>query len=148
MGRYALIVFNDPLHGETIASHAGTSFNPAVDCCIANVRNDVMTGGTIYNNYTGVSITMHVAGFGASWASKDMLWVAFHYPFIQLGCSKVFAQIPEDNWKALEFDLKLGFKEEARIKDVFPSGDLILLAMYREDCRWLKIKPQSLKETC
>jgi len=141
-----LIVLNDPLHGEIIAAHAGTSFNPAVDTCIANVRNGEFTGGTIYNNYTGTSVTMHVAGFGAAWASRDMLWVAFHYPFVQLGCNKVFAQIPEDNLKALEFDLKLGFKEEARIKDVFPSGDLILLAMYREDCRWLKIRPHTLKE--
>jgi hypothetical protein len=141
-----LIVFNDPAHGQIIAAHAGATFNPTADTCIAVVRNGEMTGGTIYSNYTGVSIAMHVAGFTPSWASIDMLWVAFHYPFIQLNCNKVFAQIPEDNFKALEFDYKLGFKEEARIRDVFPSGDLILLSMHRDDCRWLKIKPRSLKE--
>jgi RimJ/RimL family protein N-acetyltransferase len=141
-----LIVFNNPTHGAAIAAHAGVTFNPASDTCIAVVRKGEMTGGTIYSNYTHASIAMHVAGFTPSWASIDMLWVAFHYPFVQLRCKKVFAQIPENNLKALEFDFKLGFKEEARIRDVFPAGDLILLSMYRDECRWLKIKPRSLKE--
>jgi RimJ/RimL family protein N-acetyltransferase len=75
-----------------------------------------------------------------------MIWVCFNYPFVQLGCSKLFGQVPASNRKALEFDLKLGFIEEARVKDVFPDGDLIVIAMKREDCRWLKLKPRSLKE--
>lgn len=141
-----MIVFNDHSHGYAIAARAGAVFNPAVDTCIATVRDGQIAGGQIYSDYTGVSLTMHVAGFDPMWISIDMLWVSFHYPFIQLGCKKIFGQVPEDNIKALEFDLKLGFKEEARIRDVFPSGDLILLSMRREDCKWLKIKPRSLKE--
>ena len=139
-------MFNDPAHGAAIAAHAGVAFNPAVDTCICVASQGQLAGGVIYSNYTGVSLTMHVAGFNPSWISIDMLWVGFHYPFSQLGCSKVFGQVPEYNSKALEFDLKLGFKEEARIKDVFPAGDLILLSMRREDCRWLKVKPRNLKE--
>ena len=75
-----------------------------------------------------------------------MLWVSFNYTFIQLGCKVLFGQVPETNSKALEFDLKIGFKEITRIDDVFPDGGLILLAMRREECRWLKLKPRSLKE--
>lgn len=124
---------------------AGTSFNPAIDTCISTERHGEIAGGIVYREYTGASVTMHVAGFDKRWGNRDILWAAFHYPFVQLGCKKVFGQVAADNCGALEFDIKLGFKEEARIKDVFPSGDLILLSMYREECKWLSIKPRSLK---
>lgn len=140
------IVFNDHVHGYAIASASGTSFNPVVDICIGRVVGDKLLGGVLFQNYTGSSIGIHVAGFADHWINRDMLWVCFHYPFVQLGCSKLFGQVPSTNSKALEFNLNLGFKEVARIEDVFPDGDLIVLTMQREKCRWLKLKPRGLKE--
>ena len=70
-------------------------------------------------------------------SSRDILWAVFAYPFIQLQCKKVIGRVSENNSRALEFDLKLGFKEEARIRDVYPEGDLFILTMRRDDCRWL-----------
>lgn len=141
-----MIVFNDLDHAFRIATAAGVQFNSAVDTCIAHVDERGLRGGNIYNGFTGASMNVHMAGFDPHWASIDMLWVGFHYPFIQCGCKKLFAQVPSWNSRALEIDKKLGFKEEARIKDVFPEGDLVVLAMKREDCKWLKLKPRSLKE--
>jgi RimJ/RimL family protein N-acetyltransferase len=88
---------------------------------------------------------MHTAGFATRWATRDFLWALFDYPFNQLGCKKVFGQVPESNKRALEIDLKLGFKVVARIKDVFPDGACLVLALARKDCRWLNYKPRSLK---
>lgn len=136
-----MLVLNDHQHGHAIARGAGVAFNPAVDVVIARVVDGVLRGGVIFNNYTGASINLHVWGRDAGWADRDMLWITFHYPFIQLRCRKVFGQVPANNTAALDFDLKLGFKIEARIHDVFPDEDLIVVAMKREDCRWLKIKP-------
>jgi RimJ/RimL family protein N-acetyltransferase len=141
-----MIVFNNANHGHDIAAAAGTAFNAHTDVCIARVENGELWGGVTYTAYTGASIGLHIAGFRPDWVSRDMIWVCFNYPFVQLGCSKLFGQVPASNRKALEFDLKLGFIEEARVKDVFPDGDLIVIAMKREDCRWLKLKPRSLKE--
>ena len=59
----------------------------------------------------------------------------------------MFGQVPASNVRALEFDRKLGFIEETRIKDVFPDGDLVVLSMKREDCKWLNLKPKTLKES-
>lgn len=86
-----------------------------------------------------------MAGFRPDWANRDMLWVAFDYPFNQLGCKKLFGQVPESNPKALEIDLKLGFKIIAKIDDVFPDGALIVVALDRDDCRWLNLKPRGLR---
>lgn len=140
-----MIRFNHPDDGHAIAAQAGTVFNPAVDVVIAKFKEKSLRGGLILNGYTGASINMHVASFDRRWGSRDVLWVAFDYPFNQLGCKKVFGQIPANNIQALEFDLHLGFKIEARIKDVFPGGeDLIVVSMSRDECRWLDLKPRSL----
>lgn len=69
-----------------------------------------------------------------------MLWITFDYPFNKLKVNKLFGLVRESNKKALAFDTKLGFKVEARITDVFPAHEaMIVLAMYRDDCRYLKM---------
>ena len=139
-----MIIFNDLGHANRIAAAAGTIFNPAADTCIARVHHGVLLGGVTYTGYTGASIGMHVAGFADHWINRDMLWVCFHYPFVQLNANKVIGQVPAHNTTALAFDWKLGFKVEARVPDVFPEGDLLVLGMYRENCNWLKLKPSLL----
>lgn len=136
-----MISVGNPDHGHIIARHSGSVFNPAVDIVIARVHDGELRGGVIYNGYTGASINLHVWGRDSKWADRDMLYMTFHYPFIQLSCRKVFGQIPANNTQALDFDLKLGFKIEARIPEVFPNEDLIVVSMKREDCRWLKLRP-------
>ena len=132
-------------YGFQITEAAGASFNPLVDQCLARVRDGKLLGGVVYQGYTGASIQMHMAGFVPNWANRNMLWVAFDYPFNQLGCGKVFGQVPEENAKALEIDLKLGFKIVAKVEDVFPDGACLVLALAREDCRWLKLRPHGLR---
>jgi len=139
------IVFNDRLYGYQIAKAAGVEYNPSVDICIANKIHGELAGGVLYNNFTGASISIHVASFRPNWLSRDFLWVVFDYPFNQLGVKKLFGSVCETNVKALEFDLKLGFIEEHRIREVYPDGDMILLAMKRDTCRWLNIQPKSFE---
>jgi hypothetical protein len=140
------ILFNNLEHGFLIADAAGTVFNPAVDQVLSLVTPaGKLLGGNILNGYTGASIQMHMAGFAPNWCTRDFLWVAFDYPFNQLDCTTVFGQVPETNKRALEIDLKLGFKIVARIEGVFPDGACIVLALAREDCRWLKLKPRMIK---
>jgi RimJ/RimL family protein N-acetyltransferase len=139
-----MIVFGNKLHGQRIAAASGTTFNPATDPCISRVEGGELYGGVTYQGYTGASIQMHMAGFAPKWANRDFMWVVFDYPFNQLNCRKVFGQVPETNTKALEIDLKLGFKIVAKIEDVFPDGACYVLALAREDCRWLNLKPRGL----
>lgn len=136
---------NDWEDGMAIAKAAGTTFDLMNDHCIAHVRDDELVGGAIYAGYTGHSIMVHVAGFSENWITKDLLWVCFHYPFVQLDCKKMFGMVPATNLPALAFDFKIGFKEVARIPDVFRDGDLVVVSMDRDDCRWLRLQPRKLK---
>lgn len=140
-----MIGFGNLAHGFRIAEAAGCTFNPAVDQVISVTSRGNLLGGNIFTGYTGVSIHTHTAGFAPGWATRDFLWVLFDYPFNQLGCRKVFGQVPETNERALEINLKLGFKVVARIEDVFPDGACLLLSLAREDCRWLSLKPRGIK---
>lgn len=133
-----MIVAADIEHAREIAKAAGCFFNPECDVCLSRVEGDRLLGGVIFQGYKGASIGIHVAGFDPRWLDRDMLWIAFAYPFIQLGVTKLFGQIPSDNRKALDFNRKLGFIEEVRISGVYPDADLVVMSMTREQCRWLK----------
>lgn len=103
-------------------------------------RNGVLSGGVLYENYTGPGgcVEMHVAGDGARWMTPQFLRLVFGYPFIQLGCKVVRGRVPSNNIHALAFDLRLGFTIEHLIRNARPDGDDWLLMMWRDNCRFLE----------
>lgn len=133
-------------HGHAIAGAAGAKFDPVTSVVIARVENDQLYGGAVFDDYTGKSISMHTAGFVPNWISRDLLWMCFHYPFVQLGVTKVLGTVVSSNHKALALDKHLGFKVEAVISDVYPTGDAVVMGMYKEDCKWLALKPRTVGE--
>lgn len=140
-----MIRFNDYSDGYAIANET-SPFNPTKDVVIARVESGELLGGVIFQGYTGASIQIHVAGFHPQWINRDMLWITFHYPFVQLKCKRLVGLVPSSNQKAIAFNTKLGFKEEARVKEIYPSGDLIIMTMTKDDARrWLAIKPVGLR---
>jgi hypothetical protein len=141
-----MIEFDNPNHAYSLYAATKTIANRESDVIIARSEGDRLMGGIIYQNYTGRSITCHVASFEPNWINIDLLWVAFHYPFVQLKCAVMLGLLPITNTKALEFDKKLGFKEEAIIRDVYPEGDMVVLSLRKEDCRWLKLKPRTITQ--
>lgn len=142
-----MIELNNLAHARLIADASKSILNEQVDVCISRSKDGELLGGAIYTNYTGRSICMHVAGFAPAWLNKDLLWCGFHYPFVQLRLQKILALVAATNYEALEFDRKLGFKEETIIRDVYREGDMVVLSMYKDDCKWLKLKPQTIAET-
>jgi RimJ/RimL family protein N-acetyltransferase len=136
------IEINNQEHAEQIATAAGVCFNPACDMCISRTgEDDILLGGAIYQGYTGVSIGVHTAGFSKNWVNRDLLWIVFDYPFNQLGCERIFAQIPETNTKSLAFTRNMGFKEVAKVADVFPDGAVVVFRLEKSDCKWHNRKP-------
>jgi RimJ/RimL family protein N-acetyltransferase len=83
---------------------------------------------------------MHVAAVeGKRWLNRAYLRACFAYPFVQLGCRRITGMVAADNEAALRLDFHLGFEYETQLKDALPSGDLLLLVMWREKCRWINI---------
>lgn len=141
-----MIEFNNVAHGKRIAFAIPRNYNPAVDPVISHTdASGKLLGGVIYEGLTGPCIFAHQAAFDKRWLSKDMLWVVFDYPFNQLKCKKICGTIPSSNPGLLAFNLKLGFSVEAVIKDAYPDGDMLVMSMKRDECRWLGLKPRGLR---
>lgn len=141
-----MIVFNAPSFAQDIAIEAGVvnEFNPMRDPSICNVSSDGLwlLGGVIFQDYTGEggSINLHCAGFLPGWLSRALLWNTFNYAFNVVKVKKVIGKVHADNYKALKLNLHLGFKVETHIADVYPDGDLLIMSMYRDDCKWLSLR--------
>jgi len=93
-----------------------------------------------YDNIMDKSCMMHVASIVPNWLNKDLLWAVFDFPFNKLGVKVILATVSSNNEEALKLDRHLGFVDKAYIEDAHIDGDLVILAMRRENCRWLDLK--------
>lgn len=135
---------NDPDANKAVYDALGVIPTPA-DVSFSRWKGDECMGVALYQRYTHTAIVVHVVGFVDNWMSRDFIWVSFHYPFVQLGCERLFSLVNENNKEALNFNKRMGFQIETRIRKVYPDGDQIVLVMERDDCRWLKMKPRLIK---
>ena len=125
------------VHGYRVAQAAGAFFNPACDTVISWSADGKLLGGVIFTSFRTASIQMHIASFDVRFVQRSRIKFVFGYAFEQLGVKKAIVTIPSGNLKSIQFCRKLGFSEEARIRDVYPGGDLILMTMRKEDCGWI-----------
>lgn len=122
-----------------IAKAAGVHSQPN-DAVVARAEQDVCLGGFMFTNFTGKggSIWVSAAGFRPGWLTRDLLVFSFRYIFGQLGCRALFARIAEDNYKSLDFNVKLGFNEIYHLEHVYPDGrGQRIMRMLPEECKWL-----------
>lgn len=106
--------------------------------CIGQVESDGKIIGVVgFDGYNGASVMMHVAGEGARWVSKSLLYATFDYAFRRLKCNLVLGLVPSGNKAALRFNRHLGFTVECVMQGAHPDGSLILMSLRRENCRYL-----------
>jgi len=88
-----------------------------------------------YQDFNKKSVTCHI--YLEKGLNRQFLSIIFDYPFVQLGVDKMIAPIVSSNDKSIKFVKKLGFEEQARLLDVFPTGDLLFFVMSKDKCRFL-----------
>ena len=113
---------------------------PAETTCIGQEKDGNLIAVIGYCGFLPTSCMMHCAAIDDNWISKDLLWASFDYPFNKLGVKVILATVSSNNEEALKLDRHLGFVDKAYIEDAHVDGDLVILAMRRENCRWLDIK--------
>jgi L-amino acid N-acyltransferase YncA len=116
----------------------GLKFDETTTCIGQKIDGEVKAV-IAYTNFQEKSCCMHVASIQDGWISKDLLWAAFDYPFNKLKVKVILATVASTNKEALKLDRHLGFVDKAYIEDAHLDGDLVILAMRRENCRWLDI---------
>ena len=104
-------------------------------------ENGRLIAGVVFSDYNGVNIQMHVASDGSrNWMTRELLWMVFDYAFNQAKVKRITGLVGEGNIEARNFDEHIGFVVETTLESAHPTGNLIVYKMFREDCRWLKIR--------
>jgi RimJ/RimL family protein N-acetyltransferase len=93
-----------------------------------------------FTNFIPNACAMHIASVGENWMSKDLLWACFDYPFKKLEKKVILATMEASNEEAIKLNRHLGFQDKALIEDAHEYGDLLLMAMRKEDCKWLNLR--------
>lgn len=100
---------------------------------------DRLVAAVLFNGYTKTNICMHVVSDGSKkWMTKTFLRASFDYPFNKAKVERITGVVEAANETAIKFNVHLGFTHEATLKDACESGDLILMRMYRHECRFLR----------
>jgi RimJ/RimL family protein N-acetyltransferase len=139
-----MIRFDDVHAIRLIAQACNIQFVPSLHHCIATYSDsDRLEGGVLFTDFWGGSVAMHVAGFRKGWGNRAIIYLAFDYPFRQLGCKKLFAIVPQWNIVSRNTSLHIGFKIEYLVHDVFNMPEdvngMFIMSMRKEDCKWLNM---------
>lgn len=131
-----IITGQDKRVGTWVCSRAGGTYTNGVT--IGLERNGELVAGVVVDNWNGASAQMHVAIDKK--LNRESLFACFDYVFRHLNLNVVIGMVASSNEKALRFDKNLGFKEITRIPKGHPKGDLVILTMSKEDCRYLEAR--------
>lgn len=101
------------------------------------VRDGVLIGGVVFSQFRGFDIDVSLAFDDPRWTRRRVLARLFRYPFVQLGCRRITAVVP-DLERMRKLMRGIGWTLEGR-HPLAIDGERAALSygMLREDCRWL-----------
>jgi len=128
-------ITSGPDVGEWVCSQTGGGYHAERSNAIGLRRGEDLVCGVVYENWNGRSIVCHIAFRGR--LTPAYLGAVFDYPFNVCKVDKIIAPIGSGNVKAITLVSKMGFIEEGRIKNADTDGDIVLLTLTRDACRYL-----------
>lgn len=127
-------IVSGPVVGQWVAAQIGGVLQDN-SAAIGLERDGQLVAGVIYESWNGRSIVCHIAIAGR--ITAGFMRAICRYPFDACGVHKVIGPIPSGNTKAIQNAIRIGFVEEARLKDADPTGDIVLFTLTRDKCRYL-----------
>jgi RimJ/RimL family protein N-acetyltransferase len=121
--------------GHWVAARNFQKYFEANSQAIGWEKDGKIVAGVIYEDWNGQSIVCHIAIMGN--ITPTFLAKIFDYPFRQLDAHKIIAPVASINSESIGLVINMGFKEEAKIKEAHPSGDIVIFTMTKQECRFL-----------
>jgi RimJ/RimL family protein N-acetyltransferase len=128
-------ITSDHAAGHWTADQIEGGYYEARSRAIGLKKNGEFVAGVIYENWNRQSITCHIAITGR--LTPSYLAAIFDYPYMVCDVQKIIVPVDATNLKSIVLVEKMGFTEEARIKDGMADGDLILYTLAKENCKYL-----------
>lgn len=121
--------------GRWVYARVGGIYHPEASASIGLERGGEIVAGVVFYNWNGVSAMASIAA--VSPLSRGFLGAIFRYPFVVGKLNQIIVTIASYNARSLRLAARMGFTEQARLPDAHPDGDLILMVLRRENCRFL-----------
>ena len=123
---------------KTIASWVMDGIGTSNDnmTAIGDVKDGVLIAAFCFENWNENNLWGH-SRIDAS--PRKQFWIAnANYIFNQCGVKRFSATVEATNKKAIDLNHHIGFKTEAILKDAGKTGDLLVMVLWKENCRFLK----------
>lgn len=96
-----------------------------------------LIGSVVYSALRHSNIEIHIHTIDKYWCNRRTLRAIFEYPFVELGLNRVTATTDPAIPAVCNFLNRIGFVEEGRLRRCKPDGgDILILGMTRQECRW------------
>ena len=107
---------------------------------IGIVKNDEIIAGVVIEDYVlNARCSVHCAGIGKKWLTRDFLSVVFNYVFVQLDCKVIVNIVESSNLDSVKFTSHLGFTNVYTVKGGgADGGDVLIFEMQKQDCKWIR----------
>ena len=143
-----ILTGHDEVFGPWIMAQTGGHWLPGMGSTIGLWDDEVgPIAAALYCNCNGASVAVHLAGVGKKWMNREYLWYCFHYPFEELKVNKLLGLVESTNAEAIRLNLHFGYTIEATLKDAAPKGDLLVMTMTKDQCKWLTLKDRYRGQT-
>jgi RimJ/RimL family protein N-acetyltransferase len=125
--------------GAWVAEQVGQSASWGSFSALGVERNGELLAGIVFNNFNGHNATCHIAVTKSGKHLIALLQTAAEYAFEVCQLKRLTGLVEMSNVKALTLNKHMGWEEEFVMKSAAADGgDLQVLVMWRDTCRWLK----------
>lgn len=128
--------------GEFVGEMIGTT-EPWTHYEAIGIEKDgkIIAGAVIEDYISNARCTVHCAGIGKKWLTREFLNLVFGYVFIQLDCKVIVNIVESSNLDSVKFTKHLGFKNVYTVKGGgADGGDVLIFEMQKTDCKWIRNK--------
>jgi len=124
--------------GEWVARHVEQTSSWGGFYAMGVEKGGEIVAGVVINNYNGVNATCHIAIAYKTREIVQLFKAVCDYAFRQCGLKRLTGMVPMSKPNVVAFDKHLGFEEEFVMrKAAHDGGDLVVLVMWPDKCRWL-----------
>ena len=127
---------NDPIIAKWVMDKVG-NWNPNMTA-IGEVKDDRIIAGIAFETQNTKRLWGHSRV--ESSPSKQFWVMTADFIFNQAGCNAFSAIVDPTNIKAVRLNKHIGFVVECVLKDAGDNGDLFIMTLFKENCRFLSWK--------
>lgn len=92
----------------------------------------------LYSHWLESGCEMVISSSSPRWATKEFMFAAFAYPFIQMKKRRVTFIVEDNNLKSLKLCHKLGATVEGKVRQWFGKNDGVVFGLLKDECKYIR----------